>query len=171
MTAATCNVEFCSRSLYGKTGWCPMHYQRVRKYGDPGSARPRRRGNGTEPKPCGMSDCDEPAHGKGYCHSHYWALYKHGDPAKRKPPSAGHLDSCGYRLVRVAPNVWKKEHRLVMEETLGRPLYPGESVHHINGVRTDNRPDNLELWVSTQPAGQRPEDLVKWAGEVLRRYG
>ncbi|KKN76139.1 hypothetical protein LCGC14_0373340 [marine sediment metagenome] len=63
------------------------------------------------------------------------------------------------------------EHRVIMERKLGRRLVDGESVHHKNGVRDDNRPDNLELWVTSQPNGQRPEDLVIWAKEILRRYG
>jgi hypothetical protein len=57
-----------------------------------------------------------------------------------------------------------------MSEKLGRPLRPGENVHHLNGVRDDNRPENLELWVTYQPPGQRPADLVAWAREILARY-
>lgn len=62
------------------------------------------------------------------------------------------------------------EHIIVMENTLGRYLVEGENVHHINGVRGDNRPSNLEIWNTTQPAGQRPEDKVAYAIEIVRLY-
>ena len=54
------------------------------------------------------------------------------------------------------------EHRYIMENHLGRRLLPGETVHHKNGVRSDNRLDNLELWVKPQVPGQRVEDLVQF---------
>lgn len=39
-----------------------------------------------------------------------------------------------------------------------------------NGIRDDNRPENLELWTKSQPAGQRVVDLVAWAKEILDKY-
>jgi len=63
-----------------------------------------------------------------------------------------------------------REHRYAMQQMLGRPLLKQEQPHHINGVRSDNRPENLELWSTSHPAGQRVADKVAFAIEMLTLY-
>lgn len=51
------------------------------------------------------------------------------------------------------------QHRLVMEEKLGRKLEPHERVHHKNGKRADNRPANLELWTGVGASKKDPHGI------------
>lgn len=75
----------------------------------------------------------------------------------------------GYRLItRNGKTIY--EHRAIVEDMLGRPLAPDEQVHHRNGDKLDNRSQNLELWVSSHPSGQRVADLIIFAEEILTRY-
>lgn len=62
------------------------------------------------------------------------------------------------------------EHRLVMEQMIKRFLEPNEEVHHKNGIRNDNSEENLELWVKSQPPGQRVDDMVDFCYNFLNKY-
>lgn len=62
------------------------------------------------------------------------------------------------------------KHRYVYEQHYGITLTPNQNIHHINGDRLDNRIENLELWDTSQPSGQRIEDKIKFYFELVENY-
>ena len=128
---------------------------------------------------CSLDGCGERHYGQGLCHNHWKLRRANGDPLvmRRAANGKGNVNQDGYRVVHIPghPNSDKtgkiSEHRLVMAERLGRALLPHEVVHHINGDRLDNRPENLELWSTSQPRGQRVIDKLAWAREIIATYG
>ena len=90
------------------------------------------------------------------CRAHHGAISN----AHWSPPPEGERTVKANGYVSVVVNGRKvDEHRHVMEQVLGRALRPGESVHHKNGIRDDNRPENLELWVLPPRPGMRATDI------------
>jgi hypothetical protein len=89
----------------------------------------------------------------------------------RRKESSGYVEVYIPSHPKARANGYVKEHRSVMETYLGRHLRDDENVHHINGDKGDNRLENLELWNTSQPSGQRVADKIAWAKEILKLYG
>lgn len=158
--AKKCSVEGCENKNHAY-GYCRMHHERAVKDGTlPGTI-------------CNADGCESVARSSGYCMTHYYRWKRHGDPSKLvntgRRIENGYVALAGYRdhpNSRADGSI--REHVLVMSQMLGRPLKDGEYVHHKNGDRQDNRPENLELVVeSSHHAGQKATDLVEHYASAL----
>ena len=148
--ATECSIEDCEQHGPYYRGWCRAHYWKWHKYGDPLGGWVR----GT----CSVEGCDRPRNARGWCRMHYIRWQDHGDVGEAEPRKAdagsGYVNSSGYRIIS-----GRLEHRIVMEEALGRPLEPFETVHHVNGDKLDNRLGNLQLRQGKHGHGVRFECL------------
>jgi len=163
-----CSYDGCAKPA-DSLSLCAGHYQQHQRGLELRPIRVSRAERG-----CREDGCDRPHEAHGYCNTHYIYAVGRADLQTASKRQAINRDGYVRLFIPGHPNAQKTgyvlAHHVVMAELIGRPIARDETVHHKNGHRGDNRPENLELWVSRQCKGQRVEDLVTWAKELLMRY-
>jgi hypothetical protein len=164
-----CKVSDCDVRIVSN-GLCRKHWMRFQRHGT--TDEPKDKWGHRVAHACSVDDCGLKIASHGMCKVHWGRFTRRGTTEPfvrgRKP----YLDGSGYiREFVDGKRQGQLQHRLVMERIVGRPLRPGESVHHKNAIKTDNDSANLELWVHRQPTGCRVEDLLEFARGIIADYG
>ena len=177
-----CGVQGCDH-VYLARSMCRKHYSRWRggKSITPGTPHML---DGTAQSvfdSCTVLECERLMDGNSiYCNAHTQRIRLHGSLQEERPiiikGNGRYVDSDGYIVLTADdhPNASRGsifEHVKVMSASVGRALHKEETVHHRNGIRADNRIENLELWSGSHPRGSRVSDQIIWALEILSLYG
>lgn len=142
-----CAVDGCER-LAKTRGWCNTHYERWRLGREVNMAGDLRK---KPPKPCAVEGCDTRATARGWCEKHYARWQTYGDPtfmlrptygSKRREKHKGYIDIWAPTHPLARSDGYVYEHRMVAWDA-GILTNPELTVHHINHVTSDNRPENL----------------------------
>lgn len=133
-----CVFPGCAKALRAR-GYCYSHYAQLVRNGRVAQIRKGK----AEDHQCIFPDCERSQRGRGYCKTHYENLLA-GKKLKPIRQMGGGWTQNGYRMHKIGGRTIF-DHRMVMEKALGRQLLPSETVHHINGNRSDNRLENLQL--------------------------
>jgi hypothetical protein len=146
----TCPI--CSAIFHGDSQTCSPRCGRELQ-------RSHHPGRNTHCRECGARLPTTAKVGQQFC-NHACAAKSHATHGGHvRPEGTIKAHANGYVLIK-RDGAWILEHRVAMEAILGRPLDSHERVHHRNGKRDDNRPENLELWhvKKKDPAGIRTAD-------------
>lgn len=160
-----CRISNCNNTKIRAQNLCDKHYRELKKI---------YKGK------CQIENCNiQCDRSFVYCNKHYQRQLKYGNPSTilHAEKGSGTINNSGYKVIYKMGHLNANsvgrilEHRYIMSQILNRPLLSTEYIHHKNGNRLDNRVENLELCHSqAQPPGQRIEDLIVWARNVLKMY-
>ena len=177
--SAKCSVAGCERHAVAK-GWCHTHY--MRDYRGAPMDDPIGKWHGVI---CGAPNCGDPAKVKGYCVYHYQRWRRDADLAVEARPGIGRrrsptgsarelaVGSRRYVREKTESGEWRPQHNVATERRLGRRLLRCERVRHLNGDGTDNRAENLEIYLTkrTGPLGASLDDWKEFVAKFIATYG
>ena len=166
-----CTVKGCDRNNQA-LGFCMAHYSQFRRTGKTREIVTRNRRMF-----CEFSGCNKKHFSGGFCSSHSSQFRRTGktwEIGRKNKIGTKIKTKLGYIRVKISesPPVWEREHRIVMEKKIGRPLENHETVHHKNTIRDDNRIENLEIrHLSDHPPGGSLDDMMRYWLEKIGKYG